>query len=159
MAELLNYRASHSAVYYKPVKLILPGRFVAGLSAACVLTIIVAMAYAVVLPELQSFLLRIGASLTFSVMVGVIGGMAVRYGKLRIPVAAGFVGLLLSLLAFYSSWLFWVHHIVSQLRFQLSLQFLILNPISFFRLVRLIEMSGAWTYNHNAVSGVPLLIC
>src|SRR5437867_618929 len=130
MADLLSYRPSNSAVYYQPPKRLDIGRTLLGFVIAAALTAAGAFLYAYLLPQLKYITLRAGAAVSAAVAVGVISVMAVRFGKVRIPMVATFIGAILALLALYVMWLTWVHDVLNFAGARVTYTVLFTHPVS-----------------------------
>jgi hypothetical protein len=158
MSVPLNYRASHSAVYYTPERRIHIGRAVAGFVAAAVGAIVGGFIYAELQPNLTNLYLRIGELVVGAVAVGLLGMGPVRFGKVRLPVLAAFMGAAIALLAIYAMWVTWVHHVFAKTGLPVGYVPLVRRPLTLFRLIRFINAVGAWQWHGTQVNGFPLTV-
>ncbi len=157
MAELLSYRPSDSAVYYKPPKKFAAGRLIAALVFCVATALAAAWIYAYFLPPIRNLLLRMSACVGFAVSIGVISGLTVRHGKVRSQLVAACVGAVASVVAGYCMWLFWVHHFFVSSGSSVTLRLLISHPSLLLRIAHAFKISGTWMYNADPVQGGPLL--
>jgi hypothetical protein len=158
MSDLLQYRPSESAIYYKPPRRVDWGRLSWGFAIALVLTIGGSIAYGRVLPKIDDAFGRIGAVIAAALAVGVLGVIAVRVGRVRIPVLAASLGAVISIVALYVMWFTWTASILARAHWRHSPAAVLLNPVMFSRIIFLIGKSGTWMFKGDLVNGVPLYL-
>jgi hypothetical protein len=157
MSNPLNYQPSNSAVYYTPPSRINVPRTLIGCLIAAAAIVIGAVIYAKLQPLMNTIYVRVAQAVVGAVAVGTLAIIPVRFGKIRIPLVAAFIGAGLALLAAYVMWVTWVHDVIGH-GIPLSYGTLIAHPIVLLRLIHLINNFGAWTWHHEAVRGFPLAI-
>lgn len=157
MTNPLNYQPSNSAVYYTPPSRINLGRTLIGCLIAVMAIVIGSVLYAKLQPLMNSIYVRIAQVVVGAVAVGTLAMIPVRYGKIRIPLVAAFIGAGLALLAVYVMWVTWVHDVIGR-GLPLGYGALIEHPIVLLRLIHFINQMGAWTWHDEVVRGFPLTI-
>src|SRR4051812_34777614 len=135
MRDPLNYQPSRSAVYYTPPQRIDPGRTVLGVVIAAVGIAVISCAYSLVLPKVFSISLRLAAPFVAAAAIGLMGMFAVRFGRVRIALVAGFIGAFLSLFALWVMWVAWVDYEVIRSYARISLTTLMTNPAALWRVI------------------------
>ena len=156
---LLNYRPSNSAVYYTPPKKIHLGRTLIGFLGTAVAVALGSFLYAKVQPHLLDLHVRVGAVVVAALAVGGLCVIPIRYGRVRIPLVAAFIGAVLALLSLYVMWLVWLHGVLLEWDAPIGYVDLITQPTGFMRLIRFINSVGTWSTEGRPSTGIPLLIC
>src|SRR5262245_52523266 len=136
MAESLNYRPSHSAVYYTPSRRVDLWRTILSVLVAMLLGIAGAVAYAKLQPDMQSLYLRGGAVFAAAFATGILGACAVYFGKVRIPTLAAFIGSIISLLVLYVMWAIWIHDVMWRINLRGAYLTYLTHPTFVVRLMR-----------------------
>ena len=154
----LQYQPSTSAIHYTPPARIDIRRTILYFLLAALLGCTGAIIYAKILPNLSNPLLRGSAPIAAAGAMALIALIPVRSGRVRIPVAAAFLGALLALITLYVMWLVWVHDILNRWSWPVTFTDLLLHPMSFFRLIRIINRTGTWAYHGDIAAGFPLLL-
>jgi hypothetical protein len=158
MSDSLNYQPSNSAVYYTPPKRIDILRTVLGFVGAAVAAAVGGFIYGQIQPGLHSFYVRVGAVVVAAGVTGLLGLLPIRFGKIRIPLVAAFIGTVIAMIALYAMWLSWVDHVLTAVGAFNSYRVLILHPVTLLRIVKIINRTGTWSHNGYVINGVMLLI-
>ena len=154
----LNYRPTHSAVYYTPPQRIYVGRTLVAFALSALAVIVVGYVYARIQPELHNLYLRLGETVAGAIVVGVVAMQPTAYGKVRLPVVAACMGAGLATIAVYAMWLTWVHGILRNAGGAVEYGELVTHPIRLYRVVRFINSFGTWSYHGDVFRGPALLI-
>ena len=155
MSEPLNYRPSNSAVYYRPLEQFNRRGLLIGLPIGVVSAVIGSAAYALILPTLRDGVVHVIAACVAAGAVALIAWSVSRAAKLRSPTIAAFLGAAISLLSLYTMWVAWIP---STLKYSGLYWQLVAHPFAFFKIIRVINRFGTWSYNGDQIRGFPLLI-
>ena len=158
MLEPLNYRPSHNATYYTPPRELDTKRVVLAWVVTALIASLGGYIYAAIQPDLDNLYLRGGASVAAAFVVGVLAIGTVRFGKVRSPIVATTLGILLALLTLYVIWLKWVHDIFHNSRLVVPYLKLIAHPLAELRIIQAFNRSGTWSYHGMVANGFPLLV-
>ena len=158
MPDLLSYRPSDSAVYYRPPRRVDAGRTVVAFVAAVAGAAVAGGIYAVALPRVEQFVLRLGV---VTVAVGVVAGLAAvptRAGRVGVPVVAAALGAGVAAAAVYAMWAVWTWRVaVTQFGAAVTLSRVATHPVGLFQVAVEIGRFGTWsTHSGTAVRG-PVL--
>jgi hypothetical protein len=157
-ASPLNYRPSHSAVYYTPPRRIDIARTVVGFIAGTMAAMAGAFIYAKLQRQLHSPILRIGEMVGGALAVGIIASSVVAYGRVRLPLVAVSIGAVLGMIALYAMWVTWVHDVFNRPRLSIAYWSLISHPMYSIRIVRFVGTFGTWKYHGEVIRGPALWV-
>ena len=159
MPDLLAYRPSDSAMFYRPPSRVDVGRTVVGFTFAAVLVAAAAYLYGLGLPEVTALLPRLATVVVTAVVVGLLAGIPVRYGRVRVPVLAAAMGAVLASLAVYVMWLSWTHRVLLDHRVSIPAARLAIRPVPLLQFIVHLGRVGTWSYHGDTINGPALYLC
>ena len=147
------YVGSRSAnLYYKTLGRITAGSFVFIPLFGCIAAAILAAIYGYLTVYNPFIYINFLGTLGFGFGLGAACAMGVLIGKLRSPVIAALLGLLVGVFAVYASWVVWMHAFWGRLDHDVW----IINPFELWELISLAAANGVWTLKSWTPTGAVL---
>ncbi len=156
MPDLLPYRPSDHALFYRPPSRVDLGRTVVGYVAAAATVTGLASGYGAALPAVTSIATRMATVAAAVLMVGLAAGIPIRFGRVRIPILAAGIGVSLAAVAVYVMWVAWVHQVLLAGRASVPVSRLATRPVPLLALVVHLGRAGTWAMDGEPMNGPPL---
>ncbi len=149
----------HVDLYYKHSGRFTPFGVLVGLFVGLAGSLPLAWLYSYGIIEMPYLKLRAFSTLFFALGIGWCAGMGLVGGKVRSGSIAAVVGLIVSVLALYVSWVTWILQIFLIGRMTLKSFDLLFHPVVVWQIIRRIHEVGTWgTSGSEATHGMELTV-